>query len=159
MNRAQRRAAQFKRGARHHYSADIDAAQNAIRANTAYTEEQAATLGNMARMAWHRLTTGDGTEAEFDEVATVCNILVVRGESIAPEVLAVAVAAQDALCDMKRRYIRHGRFAPDCAALRDVPPMLDLHDDMLRLSTPKQMIDAVRVSLGRIRNGQVKAAT
>lgn len=109
-----------------------------------YTEEQAAEICNAARMAWWRIAHGDGSRDDFDMLADVCNVLLVRAERIdngAPMVTAV-LGAQAALIDLQAAIRRTGRVAASAATLRTVPELLDLYMEVLRHSTAHQMVQA-----------------
>lgn len=160
MNRAQRRAAAFQRGQRWDRNAIksvTTAALEPILYHRQYNDEQASEITNLIRMAWYRLTTGDGTQADFDTVASASNQTLVRAKGIGALAVKVALRAQDALVAMKQRYQRIGKFGADAAALADVPPMLDLYYDIVRLSSAQQMINAAREAQARTLNRQAAA--
>lgn len=107
--------------------------------------EEAATLANEARMSWHRLTAGTGTMDDYDRVAIALNVTAALCDKghLGPAYEAVTLA-QHALIDIRSRYQRVGRFGADATALRNVPPGLDLHDQVLALINPLQLAKAMR---------------
>lgn len=158
MNRAQRRAAAFKRSQRwdrNVVNSSTTAALEPILYHRQYSSEQAAEIANMPRMAWHRLTSGEGTEEDFDIVSSTSNQVMVRAENIGELAVEVALRGRDALIQMKQRYQRLQKFGPDAAALSDVPPMLDLYYEILHLSSPQQMILAHREAYKRATSGVI----
>ena len=160
MNRAQRRAAAFKRAQRwdrNTVNAVTTAALAPILYHRQYTEEQAAEITNTIRMAWYRITHGEGTQDDFDTLASAANQTLVRAEAIGALAVEVALRAQDALVAMKLRYQRLGKLGADAAALADVPPMLDLYQEIVRLSTAQQMIGAAKEARARTERQQVVA--
>lgn len=120
-----------------------------------FDEEEAAKLSTEGRLAWHHLTHGSGTEAHFDTLAIHLNAALVLSEPVGQDAVDVIAAGQLALVDMQRRYRRQGRFGADANALAEVPPALDLYDQLLSLSNPMQMIKALCESRQRIENGDV----
>lgn len=153
MNREQRRAAKFKHGQRWDRNAVADplAVLRPISICTPFTSDEAASLSVETRAAWHRLTNGAGSEPDFDLVGNSCNVALVQAERIDELVVDVVLRAQDALNGIKARYLRTGRWGADATALADVPPMLELYDQMLALGTPAVMVADLNETARRIR--------
>jgi len=63
----------------------------------------------------------------------------------------------DDISDMQARYHRTGRFGADAAALADVPPMLDFYDQLLKFGSPRTTIDALEVTVRRMKMQQEAA--
>jgi len=103
------------------------------------------------RMAWHRLTHGDGTTQDMNVIANCCNVALVHAERIDDLVVDLVMRADAAIKSMDARYMRTGRWGADAAALSDVPPMLDLYDQLLELGTPATMVGALNESIKRMR--------
>ena len=122
----------------------------AIHRSSPFDEEAAATHSNEARLAWHRMCTGEGTCKDFDELAMTLNTLRVLSEKLGPEPLEVVSRAAPALLDIRARYVRTRKFGVDAAALATVPDALDLYDEFLRVSTPMQMEKAWQTVLKRL---------
>jgi len=120
-----------------------------------FTPEEAARLTNEARLAWHHITHGSATTDHFDSLATASNVALVLAESIGPAAIDLCIAAQLDLIEIKSRYQRLGQFGAHASALRTVPAFLDFYADVMPLSTPQQMVDAVRVAMGRIHDEQI----
>ncbi len=59
--------------------------------------------------------------------------------------------AQAAIEAMRDRYLRTGRGGADAGALADGPPMLDFYDDLLSHGSPRVMLDALEVTVKRMR--------
>lgn len=161
MNRAQRRASQFKRGLRtdRNAMAEPSSVLTPLIWSTVFTTEEVGTLSSEVRLAWHHLTHGSGTQQHFQMLAMAMNTCLVRCEAIGNGEAAEEVArrAQAALVAMQARHRRTGRFGPDAQALQDVPYALDLYDELLRNSTPLQMHDATKEALARELRGYVAA--
>lgn len=152
MNRAQRRAAQYKRP-HHDRNAAVEPAYVLSPAlwSRSFDAEEAAKLGNEARMAWHHLTSGSGTERHFDTLAQHINCAAVIAADIDELLLDIIDRAQAGLEMMQARYRRLGKFGPDAIALQNVPEALDAYDEILRHATPRQMTDALQASMRAVR--------
>jgi hypothetical protein len=64
----------------------------------------------------------------------------------------------DALVSADGIRIRHGRYGfsgPDLPAMADA---LELYEGILRMSTPKQMTDALSIAAERMRRGDVRVS-
>ena len=154
MNRAERRAAKYKKPhVDRNKQVNSEYTLNKIRWLQNYEEEEAASLAVSARMAWYRLTNGLGTVDDFDLMAITVNVTGILCEQIDKSLLEQTQPASIALADMKIRYIKHGKFAPDANALKSVPDLLDLHDQLLPHVSPQKMIDAVEIAIKRIKKG------
>ncbi len=151
-NRAQRRAAAFKRGNHWDRNAQVEPSSvlRPIRMCAQFTEAEAAILSVELRMAWHRLTQGDGSQADFDLLANSSNVALIRAEQIDALAVDMVLRAQAAIVAMKARYLRLGKFGPDAAALADVPTMLDFYDDLIKLGSPQLMTNALKDAVQRM---------
>ena len=151
MNRAQRRASTFKRAQRYDRNhVEPSAVLKPIIMSRTFDADEAAKISVDTRMAWHRLTHGEGTEADFDLLANSSNVARIRAEKIDELAVECVLRAQAAIIGMKERYQRIGRFGADAAALQDVPPMLDFYCDLLSFSSPQIMTDALMESINRM---------
>ncbi len=151
MNRAQRRQAAFKRTKRdRNAQVEPSSVLRPILMCRQFDAEEASILAVEARMAWHKLTTGDGTQDDFDLLANSSNVALIRAEKIDELAVEVVLRAQAAIVAMKERYQRVGRFGADAAALQDVPPMLDFYCDLLSFSSPAIMTEALMESINRM---------
>jgi hypothetical protein len=122
-----------------------------------FDTEEAAILSNPARLAWHHLTHGNGNTGHFDTLARAMNAALVLCEPVGQAAVDAVIRAQLALVAMQQRYHRQGRFGADAAALAEVPPALDLHDQLLSLSNPQQLVRAHAEAQDRIASGDVLA--
>lgn len=152
MNRQQRRAATFKRAQRYDRNAQVEPSSvlRPILMCRTFDEDEAATLSNETRMAWHRLTHGDGSQDDFDLLVNSSNVALVRAETLGELAVETVLRAQAAIVAMKDRYQRTGRFGADAAALQDVPDMLDLYDQIVAPGSPQVMTDALRETINRM---------
>jgi hypothetical protein len=171
MNRKQRRQATFKRAARWDRNARVEPSRvlTPILMSRTFDENEAAKISVDTRLAWHRLTHGEGTEPDFDLLANSSNVCLVLAEGLQwkPELMTrqefeakrelaieTVLRAEAAIEAMRDRYLRAGRWGADAAALADVPPMLDFYDDLLAHGSPRVMLDALKVTVNRMRMQQ-----
>ena len=122
-----------------------------------FTPSELLQLKTPYRMAFQSLRTGGGGELDFHTLAAVVNVVLVTGEKIGPECVEVAKLGQDALMLILDRALRLGRWGVDVVALQNIPPVLDLHDQLLELCTPLQMQQAMQTVLGRMKAAQTLA--
>ena len=160
MNRQQRRAATFKRAQRYDRNARVEPSHvlKPVLMSRTFDQEEAAKISVDTRLAWHRLITGDGTEPDFDLLANSSNVALVLAEPLGELAVETVLKAQDAIRAMQARYHRTGRFGADAAALSDVPPMLDFYDELLKFGSPRTMIDALEVTVRRMKMQQQQEA-
>ena len=122
-----------------------------------FNEEEAAELSVEVRLAWEHLIHGRGTMAHFDTVANALNASLILSERIGQDAVDVAIRAQCALVEMQKRFHRLGSFGADAVALADVPPGLDLYEQLMGFSNPLELVQAVCQSWQRIEQGHVLA--
>ncbi|MBH2008058.1 MAG: hypothetical protein I8H71_00255 [Xanthomonadaceae bacterium] len=122
-----------------------------------FSVEEAAELSVEVHLAWEHLINGRGTFAYFDTVANALNASLILSERIGQDAVDMAQRAQCAMVEMQKRYHRVGSFSADAVALTDVPPGLDLFDQLMGFSNPLQLVQAVGKSWQRIKQGHVLA--
>jgi hypothetical protein len=125
--------------------------------NVPFTPEELAELKTPPRVAFESLRRGHGSEYDFHTLAAVANNTLVCAESIHPDCVEVAKAAQDALMRILDRQHRLGKWGLDSQALQEIPPALDLHEQLLELYTPLQMQQAMAETIRRMKAGQTLA--
>lgn len=147
MNREQRRAERYGRTPSRRMRALSTLAP--IVRSSPMEPEDAASASNEVRMAWLRITQGDGTRTDFDRLALSMDMAAILAEPIGADALEAAERAQLALLAMKDRYRRLGRIGPDADALRELPVALDLYDQLLALCSPLQLAAAMNEATAR----------
>jgi hypothetical protein len=160
MNRATRRASQFKRGQRWNRNdvlAQPDAALSRIKLAQTYAPDQSARLSVDARLAWYKLTNGSGTMEDFDILAGMINTTyVIAMDANADEIVQdIFDRAMGSMATMRARFERIGKFGADAQALAHVPDVLDAIDTLLANITPLQAVDALRRSMQLVEQGHV----
>jgi hypothetical protein len=149
MNTAQRKQSRVKRS----YTSDPSAIYRLMNRFQAFTPVELVTLQTPVRVAFESLRTGRGEEADFHTLAAVVNVALIRSESIDQLCVETCQRAQDALMAVLSRSKRLGKWGLDAAGLQDIPPAMDLHEQLLELSTPHQMQQAMQETLRRMRTG------
>ena len=139
------------------WTADPLAAFKLIQKIEPFNVDELMRLELPIRISFQSLRTGQGTESDFHDLAAAINTTMVRSESVDPACVSTAIAARDALMRCWHRYERTGTFGFDGPALLEIEAGIDLHEQLIRLSTPLQMIKALRTVIQRGDCGQVAA--
>lgn len=151
MKTAHRTASQHKRK----WQADPGSIYRLMNRIQPFTEPEQTQLNIPPRSAYESLRTGRGTEEDFHTLAVVVNVVLIRSEKIDP---LMEQSAQAACAAMMRTWARHkssGRWGFDGPALQDIPPVIELHEQLIALSTPQQMMEAMREAIRRMDAGEV----
>ena len=101
------------------------------------------------RISFEAIKTGAGSEQDFHDLAAAVNVTIVRSETVDPLCEQTAIAARDALLRTHDRFQKSGRWGFDGPALGEIADGIDLHEQLIRNSTPLQMIDALREVIRR----------
>lgn len=157
MNRAMRRAAARQKPEPAKYRKRSDGGLIAIGRSSNFSEHEFAVLSNEARMAWHKLQTGDATTADYDALVMAVNVTKVIAEGFGPAAVDVMEHAQMAMYEIGQRYRRSGRFGVDAFTLKHMPDALDFHDECLRNCTPWQMTRALETVYARLERIRTQA--
>lgn len=160
MNRAQRRAAQHKRHTLHNihrHQVDPTAGLRVLHLARPYEDGEMVDEHLITQAAFERLRDGGGSEEDFDRVAMILNVGLVRAEEVDNGALLVETMqrAQEAMVRMQARYQRGLRFGFDAQGLADVPPALEAYTQLMDLSSPLQMKQAIQEAFRRITGGEV----
>lgn len=151
MKTAHRKASQHKR----RWIADPFSMFRVFNKAQLFTKDEQAKLTNPARLAYEKLRTGVGLEGDFHVLAACVNVTMILAEKIDPLAERIAVDARDSMNRTWHRLQRTGALGFDGPALQDLPPALDLHDQLMALLTPLQVSEAVAVINQRIADGEV----
>ena len=115
-----------------------------------FTPGEQASLNLPVREALQSLRDGTADDHHWNTLAAIVNVCLLRGESIAPEVVQVAKDGQAAVLDVMDRFQRTGRWGVTHENLVDLEACIDLHEQLIALSTPAQMMQAMRDTLARM---------
>lgn len=103
------------------------------------------------RLAFEKLKLGTADGEQFDRVAAAINVGLIRAEQIdqlAAETMKMGISALTHCSEIHQRHGRFGFTGPDLLAMNDA---IELYEGILRLSTPKQMLDALDIAADRMR--------
>ena len=140
--------------------ADPMAALRALSGNTKFTESELTKLLIPPRLSIEAIRYGKGKPDDFDTLAVIVNTTLVRCEQIPGDntaALDVCYDAMNALMQMKARAVRTTGNIGFCSGEMDaIVGAVDLHEQIARESTMKQMADALKEVLKRLARGQVQ---
>ena len=140
MNTAHRTASHGK----HRYQADPMVMFKTINKIEPFNAGELLRLELPIRLAFEALRTGRGTESDFHDLCAAVNTTMVRSESVDPLCEQTAIAARDALMRCWQRHQKTQRWGFDGPALHEIEAGISLHEELIRNSTPLQMMDALR---------------
>ena len=135
--------------ARRKYQADPSSIYKLMNKLQPFTPEELLQLELPIRISFESIKTGSGTERDFHDIAAAINTAIVRSKSVDPLCESVAIAARDALVRTWHRFERTGRIGFDGPAIGELESGIELHEQLIRLSTPIQMLDAGREVIRR----------
>ncbi len=118
-----------------------------------FTQAELLQLRVKPRVAWESLRTGHGTDDDRGTISAVVNTSLARCEAIDPALVEVCKAAQQALKRMRDRQQRTGSTALSHEDIEAIAPVIDLHEQLLELSTPLEMKNALLEVLRRAAAG------
>ena len=142
--------------AKRRYQADPMAMFKAMNKVRPFDADEQLSLNLPVRVSYESMKTGKGTDDDFHTVAAVVNVAMVCAEKIDPLVLETATRARDALIRAKQRRVRTGVWGFDGPALMDIPPCIDLHEDLVANQTPLQMQKAMLEVIRRMDAGVIE---
>jgi hypothetical protein len=126
-----------------------------IAANKEQPVENADRIMVEIRMAYEKLKMGTGDHEQFDRLAAALNVGMIRAEQIDPRAVPTMKSGVAAMMRCDGRYSERGAYGfsrTDEACMNDA---IDLYEGIVRLSTPKQMINALTIAMRRMRQVQI----
>ena len=150
MNTQQRVASHAKRS---RWQADPFAIYKAIARNTGFNESEQTDCALPVRLAWSSLRAGTADGNDIATLADVIAICIVAAENMDALVQETCESARVALAEVADRYTRVKRWGVDAKSLQDIPPIVDLYEELLRNATGGQMeqwLGGVREAKGRM---------
>jgi hypothetical protein len=127
----------------------------AIASNSDMDQAHATKIVNIIRTAYQRMREGNGTDEDFDRLAAALNVSLMRAEKIGKPLVDGINAGLQALMAADRRNGEgrgYGFSGPDLLAMNCA---VDLYEEILRNSTPRQMQEALEEGARRMRAGKV----
>jgi len=139
---------------------DPMAALRALSGSTKFTEAELTKLLIPPRLSIEAIRYGKGKFDDFDTLAVIVNTTLVRCEQISGDntaALDVCYDAMNALMQMQARAVRTtGKIGFGIGEMDAIVGAVDLHEQIARESTMKQMADALKEVLKRLARGQVQ---
>lgn len=135
MKTLHRRASHAKR----QHRADPFAIWKVFARTTGFNEAEQTTLALPVRLAWSALKGGTANQYDIATLTDVIAICTIAGQNMDALVQETCDAARIAMCAVVDRYTRCQRWGVDAQALRDIPPIVDFYEELLRVSTGGQM--------------------
>ena len=135
------------------------AALRTLSGNTKFTEAELTQLLIPPRLSIEAIRYGKGKPDDFDTLAVIVNTTLVRCEQIPGDntaALDVCYDAMNALMEMQARAVRTGKIGFGIGEMDAIVGAVDLHDQIARESTMKQMADALKEVLKRLARGRVQ---
>lgn len=120
-----------------------------------FTQSEQIKLNLPVREALQSMRDGTGTDVHWNTLAAITNVCLLRGERIAPEVVDVAKDSQMAVLSIKARFDRTGKWGVSHDDLVQLEACIDLHEQLIELSTPGQILQAFRDVLARMNAGHI----
>lgn len=131
---------------------------DAITACQPFPEAEITRILLKVHAAFEHLSKGGSDVDQFDRMAAVLNVGMVRSEGIGEQGVAVFKAAQAALMECDELLGRHKRFGFTGPGLEAMKEAIGLYEEIVRVSTPKQMADAQAECMTRMRKGHFTQA-
>lgn len=121
---------------------------NLLRVHAPITQEQFNTLDAESRLAWEKLRLGVGGEADWNTLADISNLCGIRAGKIGngEPLVELCMKAAQSLQAMQDRADKTGKWGACHLSLAAIPDLLDFHSELLRNSTPAQMMDALELA-------------
>jgi hypothetical protein len=159
-----------KRKQRRRLEASPTAPLRALVGSMPFDEAEQTKLQLPGHVAYEALRTGKASDeaGDFDTLAIIANVCLIRAEQIdrdarrdgqavsdADFLVPVVQEAQEALMRIKARSMRTGRMVATGPELQALATMLDIHDQLVANSTPRQMELALREVARRMQGRNV----
>lgn len=120
-----------------------------------FTREERTSLALPVRLAFESVKSGQAVRDDFDILAAMANICMVRSEDVDSLCVVTAQRGQEALMRCLRRHEATGRWGFDGLAMQEVEIVIDLYEQLLELSTPQQMKEAMLTVVERTNQREV----
>ena len=135
------------------YKADPSALWKSVARCTGFNDAEQTQCALPGRLAWEALKSGTADSNDIATMADVIAICITAAQGMDDLVQDVCNAARDALAEIADRFTRLQRWGVDANALRDIPPVIDLYEELLRNATGgqfEQWIGCVRTLKNRV---------
>jgi thioredoxin reductase len=129
---------------------DSMAAVHVIAANSEQPKENADKIMLRIRTSFESLKNGSTDSDHFDRIASAINVGLIRSESIAKEAECVMNDGVKALIECNDIFNKHGKYGFTGSGIVAMNEAIELYEQMVRMSTPKQMLDAMDIVIKRM---------
>lgn len=140
MKTAHRQAARHK-----HLARDKFGGIRLLMRNTPYTEADLASKIEPIRASFEAIKAGHAQPANLEDLDIAMTTTLGYARSIDPLVTLTAIVARDAIGRCFARFEKTGRWGWDGPAIQAMEDGIDLHEQMLRQSTPAAMMAVARL--------------
>ncbi len=130
------------------YKKDAGAVLRVLTLNAPYTPEQITGIVLPIRLSFEALRTGAATDRDVSDLITAINVTIVRSLAVHKKAVDVAALAGRSLARCVDRHSRTGRWGLDGPGIADLEQGIDLHEQILTLSRPLDMVEALRTVKG-----------
>jgi hypothetical protein len=110
----------------------------AVARSTGFNQAEQVQCALPVRKSWYALTNGYATANDIETLRDVIAICIVASQGMDALVTETCDLASDALKSVADRFVKLNRWGVDANALRDIPPIVDLYEDLLRNATGGQ---------------------
>jgi len=135
MRTQHRNAAQAKR----RHQADPFAIYKVVARNTGFNQAEQVQCALPVRLAWDSLRNGSANAEDIGTLTEVIAICLFAAERMDALIQETCEAAASAMCAVVDRFTRIKRWGVDANALRDIPPVIDFYEELLKNATGAQM--------------------
>jgi hypothetical protein len=135
---------------RRKYQKDYTAFARVIALTELFNEHELRRLFLPTRMSFQLLLNGEAEDQDVGRLIDIMNVTLVR--SWGTDAQPVANTAVEALKRCYARWVKLGVWGLDGPARADIEQGIELHEQLCRLSTPRQMRDAALV-VERMKDG------
>ena len=118
------------------------AAQIVLQQNQQTKPSQADGLMLELHQCFDALKNGSTDEELFNRLGSSLNTALILAERIDQQVVDVVLDAHQAMYRCRERFDKHGRFGFDGPGISAMVDALDVYDQIVRLTTPKQILGA-----------------
>lgn len=144
-----------KRKSKRKWNKDPSAIYRVMGMQQPFMQAEQTQLNLPVREALQSMRDGTGSDVHWNTLAAVTNVCLLRGERIAPSVVAVAKDGQAAVLRILDRHQRTGKWGVSHDDIVSLDACIDLHEQLIELSTPAQMMQAFRDVISRMNAGHV----
>jgi hypothetical protein len=138
----------------------LDAMHHLMNRLQPFTPSEVARISLPIHISLESLKKGTGTYGDYADLADAINVSMVRAEQIGPQAIDMLGLARDAMMRTAQRFAKNGCWGFDGPAITEVSDAVDFYDQLLQMSSPKQMHDSlleVKRRCNRIRANKAKA--